>query len=82
MNDAVRAAASRRRRSRTRAGVAAWDSDVAWSFRHSPVAIGVVASCSLICVLAALFAPLLAPHNPFDLKTLNLSRRAVAAALD
>ena len=26
-----------------------------------------------VCVLAALFAPWLAPHNPFDLKTLNLS---------
>ena len=30
----------------------------------------------------ALFAPWIAPHNPFDLRTLNLSRLAVAAALD
>ena len=50
----------------------AWDSDVVWSFRHSPVAI-VSLSVFLVCVLAAIFAPWVAPHNPFDLKTLNLS---------
>ena len=49
----------------------AWDSDVAHSFRNSPVTIG--ASVLLaICLIAAAFAPWLAPHNPFDLKTLNL----------
>jgi peptide/nickel transport system permease protein len=51
---------------------AAWDSDVVWSFRHSPIAIGSLAVFAA-CVLGALFAPWLAPHNPFDLKTLNLS---------
>jgi len=51
---------------------AAWDGDVAWSFRHSPVAIVSLAVFAL-CVLAALFAPWVAPHNPFDLTTLNLS---------
>jgi len=50
---------------------AAWDSDIAWSFRHSPVAIGAFVVL-LICFSAALFAPWVAPHNPFDLKTLNL----------
>ncbi len=49
----------------------AWDSDVAWSFRHSPVAV-VSFTILAICVIGALFAPWLAPHNPFDLKTLNL----------
>ena len=49
----------------------AWDSDVAWSYRHSPVAI--VSSVVLaICVLAALFAPWLAPKHPYDLASLNL----------
>ncbi len=48
-----------------------WDSDVAWSFRHSPVAI-VSFVTLLVCVTAAVFSPWLAPHNPFDLKTLNL----------
>ena len=34
----------------------AWDGDVAWSFRHSPVAIASLA-VFLLCVIAALFAP-------------------------
>jgi len=50
----------------------AWDSDVIWSFRHSPVAIGAFAVL-FVCFAAAFLAPLLAPYNPFDLKTLNLS---------
>ena len=37
------------------------DSDVFWSFRRSPLTI-----------VAAVFAGWIAPHNPFDLKTLNL----------
>ena len=49
-----------------------WDADIAWSFRHSPVAI-VSAIVLAICVLSALFAPWVAPHNPFDLATLNLT---------
>jgi peptide/nickel transport system permease protein len=51
--------------------LAAWDGDLLWSFRHSPVAVASFAAL-LICLAAAVFAPLLAPHNPFDLKTLNL----------
>jgi peptide/nickel transport system permease protein len=50
---------------------AAWNSDVGYSFRHSPVAI-VSAIVLVVCLGAALFAPWIAPHNPFDLKTLNL----------
>jgi peptide/nickel transport system permease protein len=50
---------------------AAWDGDVAFSFRRSPVAI-VSAVVLAICLAAALFAPWIAPHNPFDLRTLNL----------
>ena len=48
-----------------------WDSDVAASFRRSPVAIvsGVVA---LVIVLAALLAPWIAPTNPYDPSSLNL----------
>ncbi|GGH24145.1 peptide/nickel transport system permease protein [Cribrihabitans marinus] len=48
-----------------------WESDFVWSFRHSPVAI-VALVVVLILVLSALFAPLIAPHNPFDPATLNL----------
>jgi peptide/nickel transport system permease protein len=50
---------------------AAWNSDAGWSFRHSPVAI-VSAVALAVFLTAALFAPWLAPHNPFDLRTLNL----------
>jgi len=51
---------------------ALWDSDVGWSFRHSPVAMLSFAVFAA-CVLGAVFAPLVAPHNPFDLATLSLS---------
>ncbi len=50
---------------------AVWGSDVGWSFRHSPVAI-VAAIALVLCLVGALFAPWIAPHNPFDLRTLNL----------
>src|SRR5580693_7238538 len=49
-----------------------WGSDLAYGFRHSPVAV-VSALVLFVCLAAALFAPWVAPHNPFDLATLNLS---------
>lgn len=48
------------------------DSDVGYSFRKSPTAI-VAAIIAAICVFCALFAGWVAPHNPFDLTTLELS---------
>ncbi len=48
-----------------------WDSDFAWSFRHSPVAI-IATLVVIVLVLAAVFAPLIAPYNPFDPASLNL----------
>ncbi len=48
-----------------------WDSDFAWSFRHSPVAI-VSLGIVVVLVLAAVFAPWIAPHDPFNPATLNL----------
>jgi len=47
------------------------DSDVGHSFRTSPTAL-VAALSALACVVAAVFAPWIAPHNPFDLATLEL----------
>ena len=47
------------------------DSDVFYSFKRSPLVI-TAAAITLVCIIAALFAPWVAPHNPFDLKTLNL----------
>ena len=49
-----------------------WDGDLAYAFRHSPVAV-VSGLVLFICLAAALLAPWIAPHNPFDLATLNLS---------
>jgi peptide/nickel transport system permease protein len=48
-----------------------WDSDIGWSFRHSPVAI-VSAIVSIVMILAAVLAPLFAPQDPFNPATLNL----------
>jgi peptide/nickel transport system permease protein len=50
----------------------AWEHDLAWSFRRSPVTI-LAAFLTLVCVGSALFAPWIAPHSPFDSATLNLS---------
>jgi peptide/nickel transport system permease protein len=50
----------------------AWDHDLAWSFRHSPVAL-VAALLTAVCVGGAVFAPWLAPHDPFNSASLNLS---------
>ena len=49
-----------------------WEHDLAWSFRRSPVII-VAALLTLVCVGGAVFAPWLAPHNPFDSGTVNLT---------
>jgi peptide/nickel transport system permease protein len=53
--------------------VARWyDSDLVHSFRRSPVAVG-AALIAFVCLFCAAFAPWVAPHNPFDLSTLELS---------
>ncbi len=49
-----------------------WDHDLAWGFRRSPVTI-VAAFLTLVCVGGAVFAPWIAPHNPFDSGTLVLT---------
>ena len=49
----------------------AWDSDVGYSFRTSPVAIG-AAAVALVIVLATVFAEFITPQNPFDAASLNL----------
>jgi len=41
------------------------DNDVVWSFLHTPMAI-IGATVTVVFVLAAVFAPLIAPFNPFD----------------
>ena len=48
------------------------DSDVGYSFRTSPMAMA-AAAIALVCVVSAVFAHWVAPHNPLDLTTLELS---------
>lgn len=49
----------------------ALDSDFFYAFRRSPVAM-VSAAVSLLLILSAIFAPLIATTNPFDPTSLNL----------
>ena len=52
--------------------LARWlDSDVGHSFRNSPMAM-VAAVIAFICVFCALFAGWIAPHDPYNLATLEL----------
>jgi peptide/nickel transport system permease protein len=48
-----------------------WDSDIAYSFRKSPVAIGAFV-VAFVLIFSAVFAQWVAPLNPFDLATINL----------
>jgi peptide/nickel transport system permease protein len=49
----------------------AWDSDLAWSFRHAPVAIA-AAIVAVLLLSGALLAPWIAPQNAFDAASLDL----------
>lgn len=49
-----------------------FDGDVWHSFRSSPVAMAAAAVAAL-CVFCAAFAPWVAPHDPFDLASLELA---------
>lgn len=49
-----------------------WDSDIVYSFRRSPVTI-VAAIVALVCTVCAVFAGWIAPHDPFNLATLELA---------
>ncbi|MBK8016088.1 MAG: ABC transporter permease [Betaproteobacteria bacterium] len=48
-----------------------FDSDLVWSLRHSPVAIG-AGTVAFVILFGAAFASWLAPHDPFDLASLEL----------
>ncbi len=47
------------------------DSDLWWSFTHSPVVM-LAALVTVVMILSAVFAPWVAPHDPFDLASLDL----------
>ena len=48
------------------------DGDLWFSFTHSPTAI-IAAVIAVVCVTCAVFDGWIAPHNPFDLATLDLT---------
>jgi len=48
-----------------------FDGDLWYSFKRNPLVVAATIA-ALVCFLASIFAGLVAPHNPFDLKTLNL----------
>ena len=50
----------------------ATDSDIWWSFKSSPMTIA-AAAATLLIILMAFLAPLIAPHTPFDPGSLSLS---------
>src|SRR5262249_50696348 len=47
------------------------DSDLFWSFRHSPVTV-IAAIVVIVIICAAILAPLIAPQDPYDLASLSL----------
>ena len=47
------------------------DSDLLWGFRRSPVTVA-AALVAVVMIGAALLAPLIAPHNPYDLASVSL----------
>jgi len=47
------------------------DGDIYYSFRNSPVTV-IASGITAVYILAALFAPLVAPHNAYDLSSLSL----------
>lgn len=50
-----------------------WNSDLAWNFRNSPLAI-LSASILLLIALTSIFAEWLMPQNPFDIMQLFLDK--------
>ena len=56
-----------------------YDSDVGYSFITSPTAI-LAAVIAFVCIFCALFAPWVAPHNPFDLASLDLGNARLPPA--
>jgi len=48
-----------------------WEGDLAWSWRHTPVAVAATVIL-LVMLVSAFGAGWIAPHNPFDLATIDL----------
>lgn len=48
-----------------------FDNDVVYSFIHSGITIG-AAVVAIVIIAAAILAPFIAPHDPYDLRTLSI----------
>ncbi|WP_084608347.1 ABC transporter permease [Nisaea denitrificans] len=48
-----------------------WDHELCYSFRNSPLTVA-AAVVTLLLILSAVFAGFIAPHNPFDLASIDL----------
>ena len=48
-----------------------FDSDIWWSFKRSPATM-IAAVLAVLFILGAVLAPLIAPHNPYDLAQISL----------
>ncbi len=70
MSDAARPSPARETEPKTAIG-RFFDSDLWWSFSHSPLVI-IAAIVTVVMIFSAVFAPLVAPCNPFDLAQLDL----------
>lgn len=57
------------------------DSDLAWRFRHSPLAI-LALLVTLVMAAGAIFAPLIAPQDPFDPASLDLLNSLIPPAFE
>lgn len=71
MTETATAPGARERRSLKSGFARAVDSDIFYSFRRSPITI-VSAAVALVLILVAVFAPLIAPHDPFDPAQLSI----------
>ncbi|MDR6289298.1 peptide/nickel transport system permease protein [Inquilinus ginsengisoli] len=57
------------------------DSDIAWRFRRSPLAIAALA-VTLLMMAGAVLAPLIAPQDPFDPANLDLMNSLIPPAFE
>ncbi|MGO1074543.1 ABC transporter permease [Inquilinus sp. CA228] len=57
------------------------DSDLAWRFRHSPIAI-IALVVTLLMAAGAVLAPLIAPQDPFDAASLDLMNSLIPPAFE
>jgi peptide/nickel transport system permease protein len=56
-----------------------FDSDIWWSFKRSPLTVA-AAIVAVICIFGAVMAPVLAPHDPYDLSQISLINSSLPPA--